>query len=163
MGIQAAYTTVDTAELDRLVELPGDDLVEAIEALETAGNPTLYLDKTWDGLHFLLTGVSASSPAEDDPLSEAVVGVHVFDSEDFVGCTEVDELPAIIAALESVDVAGLLERADFADFARAEIYPNIWSDDPAVLRQELSAAFDGILAFLRVASSAERHVVVSIL
>ena len=163
MGIQAAYTTVDTAELDRLVQLPPSDLGDAIEALETAGAPTLYLDKMWDGLHFLMTGVSASSPIEGDPLSEAVVGVHVFDSEDFVGCTEVDELPGIIAALKAVSPAALLDSVDFSAFARAEIYPNTWTDERAALAAELSAAFAELLDFHRAALAAERHLIVSIL
>jgi hypothetical protein len=163
VGIQAAYTTVDTAELDRLVELPSDDLVDAVEALETAGAPTLYLDKMWDGLHFLMTGASASSPIEGDPLSEAVVGVHVFDADDFVGCTEVDELPGIVAALEAVSLAALLQSVDFSAFARADIYPNAWADEPAALGAELSRAFTELLDFHRAALAAERHVIVSIL
>lgn len=163
MGIRAAYTTVDTVELDRLVGLDPDDLVDAVEALESSSGATLELDKMWDGLHFLLTGASAGSPIDGDPLSEAVVGVHVFDSEDFVGCTEVDELPAIVAALEGVPLASLLEAADFAVFGRAKLYPNIWSDEREVLSAELTEAFTGLLAFHRSAMAAQRHVLVSIL
>lgn len=57
--------------------------------------PVYEMEKCWDGLHFLLTGVSASQPIEDDPLSEAIVGVHVLDTEDFIAAIGSDELPRI--------------------------------------------------------------------
>jgi len=163
VGIQAAYLSVDEATLDRLVETDPEQLAASIEKLEGEGAPTVYLDKMWDGLHFLLTGVSASSPVEDDELSEAVVGVHVFDSEEFIGCTELDELPEIIEALEGVSITELLGEADFAAFDRAGIYPNIWTDDATVLAAELTEAFDILLEAHRACLAAGRHLIVSIL
>jgi hypothetical protein len=162
MGLRAAYTLIDEETLDRLVELEPQELLDALEELEEGGAETVHLDKAWDGLHFLLTGASAASPIEDDPLSESVVGVHAFESDDYVGCSELDELAPIIAALERVDVAALLGAADFAAFARAELYPDIWADDPALLREELAAAFTALLAVHRRAAEARRHLVVSI-
>lgn len=155
--------SVDEATLDRLVETNPEQLAASIEKLEGEGAPTVYLDKMWDGLHFLLTGVSASSPVEDDKLSEAVVGVHVFDSEEFIGCTELDELPDIIAALEGVSLPELLGEVDFGAFDRAGIYPNIWTDDAAVLAAELSEAFSILLEAHRACVASARHLIVSIL
>lgn len=163
MGMQAAYMLVDEETLDRLVSLPSDELSPAIEALEASGAPTVHLDKMWDGLHFLLTGVPASAPKEGDPLSEAVVGVHVFDGDDFVGCTELDELPAILRALQETPLKRLLATADFIRFSAAEVYPNIWSDDPETLRAELSVAFQALLDVHQRAADARRHLVISIL
>lgn len=163
MGLQAAYTLVDEETLDRLVDLDPTDLVDALDALEESGAPTTYLDKMWDGLHALLTGVSASEPREGDPLSEAVVGVHVFDAEVYVGCTETDELAAIVAALEGVDLAALLAAADLASYDGAGIYPRTWASDPAGLRAELADAFGLLLDVHRRALAAGRHLVVSIL
>jgi len=163
MGIQAAYTQVDEPTLDRLVTLPPDQLADALEALETAGAPTVYLDKLWDGLHFLLTGRSASTPIDGDPLSEAVVGVHVFEGEDYVGCTEHDELPGIIAALEAVDLPALLATTRFETFAAAEVYPAIWTEDPERLGAELAEAFGLLVDVHRAARAARGHLVVSIL
>lgn len=164
MGLQAAYTLVDEETLDRLVGLEPGALGEALEELEEAGAETAYLDKMWDGLHFLLTGEPASSPIEDDRLSEAVVGVHAFDGEDaYVGCSEADELAPIIAALEAVELDALLESADFEAFGRAELYPEIWTDEPAVLRRELSAAYAALLTVHRRAAATRSHLIVSIL
>lgn len=66
-----------------------------------------------EGPHFVLTGVSATDPIEGDPLSEAVVGVHVIPHDDFVGCTEVDELPRIVERLDALDVAHRLGGHDY--------------------------------------------------
>ncbi|MDQ6522492.1 DUF1877 family protein [Nocardioides sp. LHD-245] len=161
--MQAAYTLVNEATLDRLVASAPDELGAALEALEAGGAPTVYLDKLWDGLHFLLTGASASSPIAGDPLSEAVVGVHVFEAEDYVGCTEHGELPAVVAALEAIDLPSVLTGADFASFAAADLYPRIWSGDAAALRAELAEAFVGLLEVHRAAQAGGQHVVVSIL
>lgn len=157
------YLGVDEDTLDNLVALPADQRSGALERLEESSTRVLHLDKAWDGLHFLLTGVSAGSPIEGAPLSEAVVGVHVFDGDDYVGCSELDELPAILAELERVPLAGLLADADFSAFARAGIYPNTWGSDPAVLTAELTTAFAELLDFHRGCLTAGEHLVVSIL
>ncbi|WEK60841.1 MAG: YfbM family protein [Candidatus Microbacterium colombiense] len=163
MGMRAAYTLVDELTLDRLVSLAPEVLISTLEDLETGGAPTVYLDKMWDGLHFLLTGVSATSPRDDDPLSESIVGVHVFGGEDFVGCTENDELETILAALDSLDRDTVIGGADFSTFAKAGIYPNVWNDDPEVLRRELADAWDALTSVHRRAADEGHHVVISIL
>lgn len=163
VGMQAAYTLVDEETLDRLVGLDPAGLGDALDALEESGAPTTYLDKLWDGLHFLLTGVSASEPREGDPLSEAVVGVHVFDAEVYAGCTEADELAAVVAALEAVDLAGLLAAADLASYDGAGVYPRTWTADPDGLRAELAEAFGMLLEVHRAALAAGQHLVVSIM
>jgi len=162
MGVSAAYMFVDESTLDRLVSLSPEVLLSTLEELESSGAPTTHIEKMWDGLHFLLTGVSAEAPREDDPLSEAVVGVHVFGGDDFVGCTEHDELPAIIDALDAVNLRAALDRADFTTFTDAGIYPNIWSDDPAQLRTELADAFSEVRAVHERAVEAGQHLLISI-
>jgi hypothetical protein len=162
MGIQAVYLGVDDATLKHLSEAPAEELLDAVEELEEAGCPRVGLDKMWDGLHFLLSGVSASSPIEGNPLSEAVVGVQVFDCEDFIACTGRDELPAIIAALDAVSIDETLATVDFARFRKAKLYPKIWTDDPAQLKAELGDAFRELRDFYQVCASTQRHVLVSI-
>ncbi|KJL29895.1 YfbM family protein [Microbacterium oxydans] len=162
MGMRAAYTLVDELTLDRLVSLAPEVLVSTLEDLESGGAPTVYLDKMWDGLHFLLAGAPAASPLDDDPLSESIVGVHVFGGDDFVGCTENDELLPIIEALDALDRDAVIAAADFTAFSDAGIYPNIWRDDPAVLRAELAAAWDALDGVHRRAVDEGKHLVISI-
>lgn len=163
MGMQAAYMQVDTATLDRLKQTPPDELADAVDQLESDGAPTVYLDKAWDGLHFLLTGVSASAPIEHNRLSEAVVGVRTFDAEEFVACTELAELPEIVTALDGVQLDAVFDGLDFAAFARADIYPAIWTETPADLVAELTRAFRDLITVHRACAAAGHHLIVSIL
>ncbi len=162
MGMQAVYLAVDEPALDALVAADPADLVERIEELEEADTPSFTMDKLWDGLHFLLTGVSATDPIEGDPLSEAVVGVHVFPGDDFVGCTEIDELPRIVERLDALDVVALVTGVDFAAFDRAGLYPRIWTDDPTSLAAELAEAFTDLRDFHRRCVTDGKHLIVSI-
>lgn len=168
MGMIGNYMMVDDTELDKMVELEGEDLIERINEMEEEEDPNLYcIDKLWDGLHFLLTGVSASEPIEDDKLSEAVVGVHVFEAVDaeegFVSCSEQGELAEIIAAMEAVDLTVICGKADLAAFRKEEIYPTIWQDnDREELMAELRQEFDNLLTFYRSALEQKRHVICSI-
>ncbi|MDR0578408.1 MAG: YfbM family protein [Candidatus Accumulibacter sp.] len=165
MGLLANYMMVGDDELDSLKALAGDDLVERIEELDEGEAPVYDLDKMWDLLHFTLTGVSASAPVEGNPLSEAVVGAHVFDTEDFIGCTKTDELSGIIAALEKFDWTS--RRADFTagKIRKAKLYPDLAESTPADydnLWKTMTDEFHGLLAFYRQAAQAKKHVIVSI-
>jgi len=56
----------------------------------------------WDVPHFLLTGISATEPIEDDPLSELIVGEIVADEEDFIAYTtpqKVQELAGVMSEI----------------------------------------------------------------
>lgn len=165
MGLIASYLMVGDDELDGMMELDDDGLVEKIEELEET-NELYCMDKIWDGLHFILTGSSAGEPVEDDPLSEAIVGIHVFnDAEDaeFIGCTESGELDHIISALEKTDMDALRKTFIPSRLRRADIYPDIWNDDDKPsLWNELEAGFNGLLEFYRKALKTEMNVVVSI-
>ncbi|WJQ79803.1 DUF1877 family protein [Brevibacillus brevis] len=85
----------------------------------------------WDGLYYLLTGTSPSQPNEDNPLSEAIDGVRVLDTEEFVSVIGSDDLPRILDALHSMDRAVLQQQYKPADFRAKQIYPDIWLDDEA--------------------------------
>ncbi|MGH7513623.1 MAG: YfbM family protein [Gemmatimonadales bacterium] len=90
------------------------------------------LDKSWHGIHYLLTGTAWEG---DPPLNFLVTGGRE------VGDAEVGQGPArTYTAAETREVAGALAalsdaelRSRFApgDMMRAEIYPEIWDRDPA--------------------------------
>ena len=164
MGMLAAYMLIDKETLNGLMELNEEDLVERIEELEEDGADIYSMDKLWDGLHFLLTGVSANKPIEGDPLSEAIVGVHVFATEDdFVGCIEADELARIVSSLQSIDIKTLAAAADFAKFNKSNLYPDIWYNEAADnLRRELITEFEGIRTFYEKALEFGKCVIISI-
>ena len=166
MGIMANYMMIDDETLDIMTELDSDDLLDKIDELEELKISELYcMDKLWDGLHFLLTGASASKPIKGNHLSEAIIGVHVFDTyEDyFVGCAEFSELPDIIAALKDVNTEKLKEKFKLSRFRIAKIYPDIWERaQKEKLWRELLGEFNGILEFYQRAEQMKMHVIVSI-
>jgi hypothetical protein len=164
MGMLGVYIMIDEKTLDGMMKLDGKGLFEKINELEETVEK-YSIDKLYDGLHCLLTGVSASTPIENDKLSEAVVGVHVFDTndDDYITCTENDELPEIIKALENVNIKELEEKFDPKILKKKKIYPNIWETDRKdELFKELINEYNGLLDFYKKAFEKNMHIIFSV-
>lgn len=88
------------------------------------------VDKAWHGIHFLLTG---SDWEGDGPLAFILHGGREIDVDLGYGPAHgftSAEVRAIDAALQKLDAAALYERADPGEFAKLEIYPEIWDREP---------------------------------
>ena len=90
------------------------------------------LDKAWHGIHYLLTQTAFEGAAPLDfllrggaELGRLEVGLGPARWLDAAG------LQAVHAALEAMDDAGLRARFDAQAMMDAQIYPEIWSRDPA--------------------------------
>ncbi len=167
MRLIANYMMVDDDTLDSLFGLDNDTLLEKVNELEKADTGLYCMDELWDGLHFLLTGTTASTPIEGDELSEAIVGAEAFneddDEADFIAATESALLADIIAAMKDVDIEKLVESIDLSAFREEEIYPDIWRDEnTASLKQALTAAFNNLQAFYEEAEEQNANIVVGI-
>lgn len=166
MGMIACYQMADAEVLNELQEKDADELFEAIEELQEEDEAVLDIDKMWDGLHFLLTGVSATTPLEGDALSEAVVGVKMFCDEedaDFIAYTLPERIATIVAALEDFDIERAIENFQPKVFAQKDIYPNIWMhEDKEGLQEELEEIFQAVKHFYDTAAKQGKGVVVSI-
>lgn len=167
MSFIANYMMVNDDFLDSLFGLDNEALLEKVNELEEAGTELYCMNKLWDGLHFLLTGTTASSPVEGDELSEAVVGIEAFNEDDeeadFIASTESSQLADIIEAMQDVDIEKLAESADFSAFREENIYPDIWHDEDATpLKQELVQEFNNLLAFYKKAEKENANILVSI-
>jgi len=167
MGMIGNYVMVDEEQLQDMLELDSDDLADFINELEEDECSEVYcIDKLWDGLHFLFTGVSADSPIENNKLSEAVVCVYIFDvdgDEGFAGYTNSDELADIIAALEAFDIITACENARLSDFSKNEIYPNIWHESEKIsLMEELTAEYTNLLGFYKRAFAKQKNIIFSV-
>ncbi|WP_159565491.1 YfbM family protein [Budvicia diplopodorum] len=162
MGMNACYMAIEEHQLSNLIDLEGQALVDALEELQE-NNDALDIGKMWDGLHFILTGTSASTPIEDDPLSDAIVGIHVMDEDNFIAAIGNNELDAIVAALAKVNIEQLRAEFNPSKLNQAEIYPNIWvKEDKNSLFIELEQALQQLTAFYKNAMNSDRHIVVSI-
>jgi hypothetical protein len=162
MGILACYTMLNDAELAKLTAAEPEDMSEILEGFNET-HEILDIDKMWDGLHYLLTGESASTPLEDDPISEAIVGVSNLNEDDFIAYTPHEDLDILIEALSLIDFPKLIETFDPELFDKADIYPTIWrKEDKARLFNELQDTFNKLLIFYRQAAMEKMNIVVSI-
>jgi len=86
------------------------------------------LDKSWHGLHYLLTGEAASGAP---PLGFLLAGgTDVGDVEVGYGPARVfqaDETRTILEALSALSDAELRSRFDAQDMMAKKIYPDVWS------------------------------------
>ena len=163
MGMLAAYHAVDDAAFASTMDLDEDDLMDRIEEFYDDDDVLGYdLDKNWDILHFVLTGMSASQAVGGDPLSEAITGVHVCEAELFVCATNAEEVPRILDALRAVDIDSLRGRCDLTTFRKRKIYPAV-EDEEDHLWLSLKAEYEGLLGFYSGAAARGLNVIVSII
>lgn len=162
MGMLGVYMLADEATIKRLSN--DDDLFEAVEEYGDQETTIAYdIDKMWDGLHFLLTGVTAQEPIEGNLLSEAVVGTDIFDCEDFIAYTNPNHIKEIVDALNEVDIEALTGNMNISNFRKAKIYPNIWmKKDKELIKTELKKGFLNLKAFYENALNSHTGVLVSI-
>lgn len=166
MGLIANYMMIDESDLHEMMNLSSEERIEKIEELDEAGNEVYDMDKMWDGLHFLLTGVSASKPIDGNPLSEAVIGECVFDEvdedADFISYINSDNLSSVIFAMEQANFEHLKQCFEPKLFNENNIYPDIWNDDKNEILEELSESFYDLLSFYKRAKKFAKYIVVSI-
>lgn len=164
MSILGQYRLVDDTSLEHLLQLDGAGLIDHIEALTDQEDSLFYsVGLLWDVLHFLLTGVSARQYIEDNQLSQAVVGIHMFECSDFVSCIENSELAHIIKIMQQVDLNSLKMRLDVTTLIAHEIYPENWFGAyNESLWEDLHDKFQGLLCFYQKALALQKHVIIEI-
>ena len=164
MGLIANYQLVNDQELEKIMDpdLDPEELLEDLEELAEEQEVFLDIDKMWDVLHFVLTGVSSDEPPADNPLSEAIVGVISAEA-----VTEKDRVAEILSALKSFNIEEALDKFDMEACKEAGLYPNIWDKDDEgladALLDEIEACYNGLVTFYTMVLEAEGNVVVTIL
>jgi len=166
MGMLAQYMAVDNKIFNSMLKMNNEEIIDKIEELsENEQCDICDIDKMWDGLHFLLTGKSASEPIENNKLSEAVVGTDIFDEneDDFLAYIKSEELKAIIDVMEKTNIDELLTKYNMNDFKNAKIYPNIWEKEEEVnIYDELIFCFESMLDFYKKCNKENMNIIVSI-
>ncbi len=166
MGMIACYQMIEDEMINELLKKTAEEIFETIEELQELNETVLDIDKMWDGLHFLLTNVTASEPVEGNPLSEAVVGVEKFSNDedaDFIAYVRSERVPIIMKELKCFNIGSAIERFQPIDFAENGIYPNIWMhEDNKELQEELYECFLALKKFYEKAEELEKAVIVSV-
>ena len=166
MGMIACFQMVDNQCINQLLEMDADELFEEIEEMQEDDDSVLDLDKLWDGLHFLLTGVTGCKPIEGNPLSESIVGKSRFiddDDSDFIAYSFSENVVEISEALRDFDIDIAIDGFQPQEFRRNDIYPDIWMhEDKESLQKELRESFLELKSFYEKAVEHKKGIVVSI-
>ena len=167
MGMIANYQYLSNENLKEMKNFNGEEseIFEEVEDWNEEAEILLDIDKMWDVLHFVLTGVDSSEPIEGDPLSEAVVGVTSLEEvSEFIAYIEKDRIADIISALENFDVDAALESFSMEACKKAELYPNIWDNDDEEedIKEEICDYFHEMIDFYKQILEANGNVLVTI-
>ena len=101
------------------------------EALENDDPNMIDIDKSWDGINFLLTGSIVGD--SDNPLEKVLFSMQYIDVNqdlgygpaNYVTPSQVKELNEIISKISSEDLS---KKYDSKKMAELELYPNAWDE-----------------------------------
>lgn len=166
MGMSACYMEAERNLIEKLMDKSNDDLFDEIEKLAEQNIKMYDMDKLWDGLHFILTGVSAATPIENNLLSEAIVGTAMFlddEEADFIAYIYPERVGEISSALNEFDINKSLAGFSPRKLAQNGIYPTIWTEDAKEeLKSELMETFNGLKEFYHDMGNEQKGIIVSI-
>lgn len=124
-----------------------------VDLLDRPSSPTVSLEKAWHGLHYLLTGTAWEGEA---PLNFIVLGGEPIGEDDFgMGPARLlapEQVQELDAALWPVTDEQLWGRFDKDRLHAEEIYPGIWDEPEADLREEYLMYFHELKTFVRQAA-----------
>ncbi|HEY6621354.1 MAG TPA: YfbM family protein [Steroidobacteraceae bacterium] len=117
----------------------------------------LSLEKSWHGLHFLMTG---DAWAGDPPLNCLTVGgEQVGDIDVGYGPARIFRAPSVAAiheAMENFPDSNVDARLDPKVFDAAQIYPGIWSEPRADLVKEYTEFLQALKAHIKKAADSHQ-------
>lgn len=167
MGIYANYHYLSDNNLNTLKALDStdDSVFETVEDMTDEIKLLCDLDKMWDAMHCLLVHTSASEPLEENPLSEAIIGVTSIEGiDEYIAYIEKERLSAILSALNDFNLKKALDNFTLEACQKAELYPNIWAnkEDLEEIKEELSDYFYTLKNFYQEVLNLNGNVLVSI-
>ena len=167
MGIIANYLYLSGAHLQELKSFYAeeDDIFEEVEDWNDEAEILLDIDKMWDALHFVLTGVSCIEPIKNNPLSEAVVGVLPIDGiEEYISYIEKSRIKDIVFTLDNYDIEKALETFSLKECKEAELYPDIWDyeEETDEIKEEIMDYFQDMKDFYKQVLEEDGNVLVTI-
>ena len=167
MGIIANYQYLSDRNLKEM-KLFYNEAVEDIDDVKDGNDDIeiqLDMDKMWDALHFVLTGVGKDEAIENNHLREAVFGVNsIKNSQEYIAYTQKSKVKDIVFALEDFYIEKALENLSMSRFKKANIYPNIWDyeEDADKIREELMTYFQRLRDFYKKILEVNGNVVIII-
>ena len=124
MGMCARYMEISDAAYKEIVENDRYDMI--YDLWDRADTNKADIDKTWNVLHFLLTGESAMYRLEDNLLSNIVLGHMVIDETALLAYSAPAKVKEIAKEITGINFTDLLATLDMQKHKAAELYPDIW-------------------------------------
>jgi hypothetical protein len=157
MGMYCQVSTASRDEFDNFAD--SGTLGESQSAIATASSASL--EKSWHGLHYLLTGEVWEG---NGPLGFLLAGGEHLDGDEESGVRwfEPRDVAKIDSALAAVTDDVLWSRFDAAEMEAQEIYPGIWDEDEDELKDEYLMYFAELKKVVRAAATAGQGLIVSI-
>ncbi len=146
-------------DADQVAELQADP--ELLWDLDGEPPEVIDLDKSWHGIHWLLTGATGEVGAV---LGQVIFGGEEFGEDEGYGpprSLEPTKVAEVSEALEAVSDDDLRGRFDAAAMSEAGVYPDIW-DEPDVLEDYLLPNVQILRDFYTFAAENQRYVVQSL-
>ncbi|MFG2039544.1 YfbM family protein [Dactylosporangium sp. NPDC048998] len=125
--------------------------------------PELDLDKSWHGIHYLLTGTAWETGA--DPAGAAILGGEEIGADGGYGPARLlrpEAVRTIAAALDGLSIESLRARFDPQAMTAADIYPTIWMDGADEFDSYLAPHFTELRRFYQTAAAGRQAVLLAI-
>jgi hypothetical protein len=158
MGMYCGLYKVPSSEVDKLLKSSGL-VTDRINSEPTDGS-YLSLEKSWHGLHYLLTG---SPWGGQLPLSFILTGgVEIGPDLDYgrARLLSADFVRDLDSSLSGLTVDELWKRFDPEQMSKEKIYPEIWDEPEEELRDEYGWYFNDLKSFVRDARSQDNSIII---
>lgn len=159
MGMYCQVSVASSPDVGQLLE--ESDLLGGLLQRGTATADRISLEKAWHGLHYLLTGEVWEGHG---PLAFLLAGGEQIgdDDESPLRWFAPEETNQIHEALSSISDDKLWSRFDAAEMERQEIYPGIWDEPEADLKEEYLTYFHELKLVVAAAAKSGQGLLVTI-
>lgn len=146
MGLTMSFTRVTPEELERAVADPvwAGKLMDFLGALDSPDQPDGYLDKSWDGLQYLLDKAGVSVGLQED-------GIPINEDNTFAGwrADAVKRASDLLKATPFEDLAGYFDPTEMTE---REVYPSFWDADDL---EYLRGSYATLVEFFKVTAASK--------
>lgn len=164
MGMIANYQYINDQYLHQLKAFNGEG-DDQFEVVEEEAELLLDIDKMWDVLHFVFTGVDSSNSSRNNPLSLAVLGVTALENiAEYIAYTEKSKVSEICSALENFDMEEAMAHFSMQACKKVDLYPDIWDfdDEEEEIKEEICDYFQEMKGFYQKILELNGNVMVTI-
>ena len=135
---------------------------ELLDSLDREGKP-LSIEKSWHGLHFILTGTEGEGSA---PLNFIAAGGETVGDED-VGygparVLRANKVKELDAALSAISAEEFDRKFDLDALNEAGIYPRIWDEPREELLEEYGMYFEQLRELVKQAAHDNHALIIAI-